>query len=35
MKKVKILWADIAGLSSGYYLQMNAYDTQIFEWMKT
>jgi hypothetical protein len=34
MRKLKIVWADIAGPSSVYYLHMDAYDTQIFEWMK-
>jgi phytoene dehydrogenase-like protein len=31
MKKVNIIGAGIAGLSAGCYLQMNGYDTQIFE----
>lgn len=31
MKKVNIVGAGIAGLSVGCYLQMNGYDTQIFE----
>ncbi|MFC2001026.1 phytoene desaturase family protein [Chloroflexota bacterium] len=31
MKKVNIIGAGIAGLSAGSYLQMNGYDTQIFE----
>ena len=31
MKKVTIIGAGIAGLSVGCYLQMNGYDTQIFE----
>jgi len=31
MKKVNIVGAGIAGLSAGCYLQMNGYDTQIFE----
>jgi phytoene dehydrogenase-like protein len=31
MKKVSIVGAGIAGLSAGCYLQMNGYDTQIFE----
>jgi phytoene dehydrogenase-like protein len=30
-KKVSIIGAGIAGLSAGCYLQMNGYDTQIFE----
>jgi len=30
-KKVKIIGAGIAGLSAGCYLQMNGYDTEIFE----
>jgi len=31
MKKVSIIGAGIAGLSAGCYLQMNGYDTEIFE----
>jgi phytoene dehydrogenase-like protein len=31
MKKVIIIGSGIAGLSAGCYLQMNGYDTQIFE----
>jgi phytoene dehydrogenase-like protein len=31
MEKVNITWAGIAGLSAGCYLQMNGYQTQIFE----
>lgn len=31
MKKVIIVGSGIAGLSAGCYLQMNGYDTQIFE----
>jgi len=31
MKKVNIIGAGIAGLSAGCYLQMNGYDTEIFE----
>ncbi|MGA8849988.1 MAG: NAD(P)/FAD-dependent oxidoreductase [Dehalococcoidia bacterium] len=31
MKKVNIIGSGIAGLSTGCYLQMNGYDTQIFE----
>ena len=31
MKKVTIIGSGIAGLSAGCYLQMNGYDTQIFE----
>ena len=31
MKKVNIVGAGIAGLSTGCYLQMNGYDTEIFE----
>jgi phytoene dehydrogenase-like protein len=31
MKKVNIIGAGIAGLSAGCYLQMNGYDTQIYE----
>jgi phytoene dehydrogenase-like protein len=31
MKKVNIVGAGVAGLSAGCYLQMNGYDTQIFE----
>jgi len=31
MKNVTIIGAGIAGLSAGCYLQMNGYDTQIFE----
>ena len=31
MKKVIIMGSGIAGLSAGCYLQMNGYDTQIFE----
>ncbi len=31
MKKVNIIGAGIAGLSAGCYLQMNGYQTQIFE----
>ena len=31
MKKVTIIGAGIAGLSVGCYLQMNGYDTRIFE----
>jgi phytoene dehydrogenase-like protein len=30
-KKVIIIGAGIAGLSAGCYLQMNGYDTEIFE----
>ena len=30
-KKVDIIGAGIAGLSAGCYLQMNGYDTEIFE----
>ena len=30
-KKVKIIGAGIAGLSAGCYLQMNGYDTEIYE----
>ncbi|OYT33480.1 hypothetical protein B6U96_15390 [Archaeoglobales archaeon ex4484_92] len=30
-KKVIIIGAGIAGLSTGCYLQMNGYETQIFE----
>jgi phytoene dehydrogenase-like protein len=30
MKKVTIMEAGIVGLSTGCYLQMNGYDTQIF-----
>ena len=30
-KKVNIIGAGIAGLSAGCYLQMNGYDTEIFE----
>ena len=35
MKRVKIAGAGIAGLSVGCYLQMNGYDTRIFERTKT
>jgi phytoene dehydrogenase-like protein len=31
MKKVNVIGSGIAGLSAGCYLQMNGYDTQIFE----
>lgn len=31
VKRVTIIGAGIAGLSAGCYLQMNGYDTQIFE----
>ncbi len=31
MKKLNIIGAGIAGLSAGCYLQMNGYDTQVFE----
>jgi len=31
MKKVSIIGAGIAGLSAGCYLQMNGYETQIYE----
>jgi len=31
MKKVTIVGAGIAGLCAGCYLQMNGYDTEIFE----
>ena len=30
-KKVTIIGAGIAGLSAGCYLQMNSYDTEIYE----
>src|SRR4030042_563165 len=30
-KKINIIGAGIAGLSAGCYLQMNGYDTEIFE----
>jgi phytoene dehydrogenase-like protein len=30
-KKVNIIGAGIAGLSAGCYLQLNGYDTEIFE----
>ena len=30
-KKIAIIGAGIAGLSAGCYLQMNGYETEIFE----
>jgi len=35
MKRVTIAGAGVAGLSAGCYMQMNGYDTQIFERTKT
>ena len=35
MRKVTIMGSGIVGFAAGCYLQMNAYDTQIFEYIKT